>query len=331
MAMMLNRHTWALVLAAGDGTRLASLTADAQGNAVPKQYCALHGDSSLLQEALQRARTVVPRARVCVIVAEQHRRYWQNLLWSAPERNVIVQPQNRGTAHGILLAVLHILERDPQAQIVCLPADHHVRDETVLARSLSSATTLVAAQPHELLLLGIEPDEADPELGYIVPGAARTDTTRSVQRFVEKPEPQAARALIAHGALWNSFIFAARGQALLDLLRSRLPQTVAMMAQAVAEHVRSHDDAALQALYARLETVDFSRAIVQGFEARLRVLAAGACGWTDLGTPRRVSQALQRLAVPATRRLRPARIVPALVNLARQLDRAPRRMRELGS
>jgi mannose-1-phosphate guanylyltransferase len=319
--MTRHRHTWALVLAAGDGTRLASLTADAQGNAVPKQYCALYGESSLLQEALQRAGAVAPRARSCVIVAEQHRRYWAHLRWSLPARNVIVQPRNRGTAHGILLAVLHILERDPLAQIVFLPADHHVREEAVLARSLGSAASIVAARPRELLLLGIEPDEPDPELGYLVPGAADADATCSVQRFVEKPERSAARELIAHGALWNSFIFAARGATLLDMLHARLPQAVTMMARAVASLVHSHDDAALQALYAKLECSDFSRAIAQGFEARLRVLATGACGWTDLGTPQRVSQALRRLEVAAMRPIQPGPVMPALLNLARQLDR----------
>jgi hypothetical protein len=52
---------------------------------------------------------------------------------------------------------------------------------------------------------------------------------------------------------------------------------------------------ALDELYQRLPIVDFSRAIVQGSESRLRVITAPACGWTDLGTPERVAQTLQRL------------------------------------
>src|SRR5690242_9273905 len=78
------QRTWAIVLAAGDGTRLASLTTDEHGNSVPKQFCSLDGGSSLLDDALHRARHVAPRERVCVIVAEQHRRYWQSALWAMP-------------------------------------------------------------------------------------------------------------------------------------------------------------------------------------------------------------------------------------------------------
>jgi len=32
-------HLWVIVLAAGDGTRVAALTTDASGGPVPKQYC----------------------------------------------------------------------------------------------------------------------------------------------------------------------------------------------------------------------------------------------------------------------------------------------------
>lgn len=35
--------TWAVVLAAGSGTRLSSLTRDSEGAAVPKQFSSLHG------------------------------------------------------------------------------------------------------------------------------------------------------------------------------------------------------------------------------------------------------------------------------------------------
>jgi mannose-1-phosphate guanylyltransferase len=49
-------HQWAVVLAAGDGRRLAKLTSDGRGGAVPKQFCSLHGAGSLLYRALQRAR-----------------------------------------------------------------------------------------------------------------------------------------------------------------------------------------------------------------------------------------------------------------------------------
>jgi mannose-1-phosphate guanylyltransferase len=269
---------------------------------------------------------VVPRERICAIVAADHRRYWQSTLWMLPASNVIVQPRNCGTANGILLAVLKILERDPLARIVFLPADHYVRDENALGTSLREAVTTLTRHAGGLALVGIEPEEADPELGYIVPGPQSRDGTRGVERFVEKPEPVLARALLAQGALWNSFIFAASGPGLLGMLRTVMPEAVDAMCTALARDARAGSRAALEDLYRELPLVDFSRAVIQGAERRLRVVAAPACGWSDLGTPRRVAETLRRLeeerldrvAPVAARAPFPTPFAPAFINLAAQ-------------
>jgi len=288
-------RTWAVVLAAGQGTRLASLTRDAAGNAVPKQFCSLNGGCSLVQAAIQRARQVVTLERTCAIVAKQHARHWRKALRALPAGNIIVQPQNRGTANGVLLCVLSILERDPFARIIFLPADHFVLDESALERSLRELSTSLAHNPDGITLIGIAPDEPDPELGYIVPGRTLTDGSHTVARFVEKPAPPLADELFEKKALWNSFIFGGTGSALLALLRLQMGTAVDEMATALAREVQEPDSTALAELYDRLPTVDFSRAVVQQFPSTLRVITAPACGWTDLGTPRRVADTVRRL------------------------------------
>ena len=203
-------NTWALVLAGGEGTRLHGLTRNVHGVVVPKQFCSLQGGPSLLQEALQRAATVAPMTRVCTVVAAQHRHWWTSMLSYLPESNVIVQPQNRGTAHGILLPLLRILDRDPQATLVMVPADHYLRDEDVMMASLRQASELAHANPDAVYLLGLEPEEADPELGYILPVSRTRDQAAAVAKFIEKPTEACARVLSwRQGALWNSFVIAA--------------------------------------------------------------------------------------------------------------------------
>ena len=322
-------RTWAVVLAAGEGTRLASLTRDASGNSVPKQFCSLNGGSALVHDALQRARHIAPPEQVCAIVAQQHSRYWRKALHALPARNVIVQPQNRGTANGVLLCVLAILEHDPLARIVFLPADHFVLDESALARALRDLALHLNHNPDGLTLIGIEPDEPDPELGYIVPGRTLSDGSRTVARFVEKPPPRTAGDLFDAKALWNSFIFAATGSTLLGLLRAQLGVSVEDMAIALARDAQSNQPSALTELYERLPVVDFSRAVVQQAPQTLRVITAPACGWTDLGTPGRVADTLTRLGDHAPRRWTdPGTVrhmaIPGLVNLAAQHARVAR-------
>lgn len=286
--------TWALVLAAGDGTRLRTLTTTADGDAVPKQFCSLRGGPSLLEETLERAAMIADRERICTVVARQHRRWWEASLRVLPHENVIVQPENRGTGNGILLPLLHILERDPEARIVLLPSDHHVRDERSLAHALVRAVSALSAHKRELVLLGIEPDEIDAELGYIVPG--EQEAVSKVGRFVEKPSYETARQLIAEGALWNAFILAAHARTLVDMYADRYPTIVADMRAVVAhDSTQPREPIAASHLYKKLPSIDFSRDIAQGGEQGLRVLRAPACGWSDLGTPARVAKTLQQL------------------------------------
>src|SRR6202044_2004726 len=220
---------WAVVLAAGEGSRLHSLTRDEQGIAVPKQFCSLRGGPCLLQEALQRAASVAPLERICSVVAEQHRPWWRPLLNYLPEENVISQPQNRGTAFGILLPLLRIVERDPDAPVVMLPADHYLSDEKVMAGALRRAAALAHADRGSIYLLGVEPDEPDTELGYIVPASRGRVGAAGVQRFIEKPKAVRARILLDEGALWNVFIMAASVRTLLSLFDTRFAEIIAAM------------------------------------------------------------------------------------------------------
>jgi mannose-1-phosphate guanylyltransferase len=307
-------NAWALVLAAGEGSRLRALTTH-RGVAVPKQFCSLVGGPSLLEEAILRAEAIVPRQRVCTIVAEQHRVWWEEALRFMPRRNVIVQPQNRGTAVGLLLPLLHIAQRDPQARVVILPSDHYVRDEAVLARSLRQAARRLTFDTQNLWLLGISPEEADPELGYIVPGNRDEAGALRVAQFVEKPPVTLARLLIERGGLWNAFILAGSVQAILRLFYLRYPQLLSEMRAAVQLDASSPDEAvAATDLYPRLPELDFSRHVLEGSEAPLRVLPVPACGWSDLGTPRRVSEALRRLSPNGTASQETA----SILNLAAQ-------------
>lgn len=303
--MNANRNTWALVLAAGEGKRLNSLTTDHRGIAIPKQFCSLNGGRSLLEETLGRAAAIVPKSRIAAVVAEQHEPHWRSSLAGLPAANVVQQPENRGTGNGILLPLLQILDRDPEASLVLLPSDHFIGNERPLRRSIKSALKQIRSGAAGIVLLGIKPDRADPELGYILPGRATAQAACSVLTFIEKPQADVAARLLNAGALWNSFIIAARGQALLDLYLRQFPEVVQAMIDALTQPLalrRRH----LRALYERLPEIDFSRHVLDEAEAALSVIPVPVCGWSDLGTPRRVGEALAR-----TRRRLPAPQAPA--------------------
>lgn len=294
---MQDNHTWAVVLAAGEGKRLAALTADEAGRHVPKQFCSLHGGPSLFGLALARASAIVPKDRVCAVVAKGHEHWWRQQPDLHPD-NLIVQPRNRGTGNGVLLALAYILKRDPQARLIFLPADHHVLAEDTLIQAMSSMLDGMPAHAREIFLLGVEPDDADPELGYIIPQkAAVHPSAQGVRHFVEKPSRGVASKLIQEGGLWNSGIFAAAGDLLLALFKMRFPDNAQ---EIITTTARIADPAnpswALSHLYGRILDIDFSHHILQFQVADLQVVPVPHCGWSDLGTPHRVAERVNLLS-----------------------------------
>jgi len=289
--------TWVLILAAGDGRRLESVARDRLGRPVPKQYCDFGTGRTLLTRTLDRALQLAPSEQIVTVVSARHERWWREELVTLPAENVVIQPENRGTAAGILLPLLHIHERDPEATVVVLPSDHHIEDEYAVRATIRAALHEVRSRPDGLVLLGITPEHPDTEYGWIMPARGAGMAAPPVASFVEKPGPLEASRLQDAGALWNSFMFVGRAAVLLDMFDERTPELLAAMragvtTQPVANGAAVAATRRLNELYGTLETRDFSREILQTLPSRLRVLAVPNCGWSDLGTPDRLARVL---------------------------------------
>jgi mannose-1-phosphate guanylyltransferase len=288
------RDRWAIVLAGGEGSRLIGTTVEGTRLDRPKQFCRIGDERTLLRITLDRALRLVGPERVVVLVCREHRLWWGPELLDAPRSHVLEQPSNRGSAVAILHAIVHILQHDPDPVVMLLPSDHRVEDEDVLARALADASTAASRRRRRSILLGIRPEIADEDYGWIVPGH-EAGPFRSVRAFIEKPSRPTAAALMRHGALWNSFLLVSMGHALVDLFRHTQPELL----DAYLENLlrRGWGAHAIEALYTGLEPIDFSRDLLEQAPERLDVLTVAPCGWTDLGTPRRVAEWLERHAI----------------------------------
>ena len=108
-----------------------------------------------------------------------------------------------------------------------------------------------------------------------------------VSRFWEKPVLHQAYALLRRGCLWNTFVTLGRATAFFEMLCSEVPEAVLAISRAMADNT-------LDAAYAPLDTVDFSRAVLANLPHRLLVLRDRTSGWADLGSPARVLDTLSR-------------------------------------
>ncbi len=278
---------WALVLAGGDGKRLQVLTRKIAGAPIPKQYCRITGDRSLLEATLARIVPLVPRERTLVVVNRSHLELALPQLRDVPPANVIVQPGNRDTGPGIVFGLLDLIARRPVAPVVVFPSDHYVDDGSAFREHVERATLVVDRFPSKIALLGIRPTHPEPAFGYIEPGPPRLESPPAYQvaAFHEKPSIELAKHLQRRGALWNSFVMVFHPSRLLALLQQRRSADV----ERLRGVIRSG------AGYEGVPSWNFSADFLTQIPHHLVVVPVDGVSWSDWGTPEAVERTLAAL------------------------------------
>jgi mannose-1-phosphate guanylyltransferase len=279
------RHFWAVLLAGGDGARLRELTVRIAGDDRPKQFCPAIGPESLLRQTRARLDPLFSGDRQVFVVSDAHERYYSKELADAKDSLVIAQPLNRGTAVGIIVALVQVMQADPDAIVGFFPCDHYYSDVDAFRSIVRAATAAVEQFPQSLVIVGAEAEYAETEYGWIEPGPAVLEPQAKplyrVNRFWEKPALPKARALLQSGCLWNTFVTFGSAATFLELVCYEVLEVAISVTRALA-------DSDLAPTYAQLPIVDFSRDILTHQANRLQVLRDSGSGWVDLGSPNRV-------------------------------------------
>jgi mannose-1-phosphate guanylyltransferase len=282
----------AVILAGGEGLRLRSLTRRIAGDERPKQFCALVGPETLLDETRRRVALAVPPERTVVVVTQAHERFYGPLLADTPPAQRVVQTKNVGTAPAILYGLLRLAAFEPAGPVALFPSDHHVSDDCAFMGHVQSAFEAAAARPDLVILLGITPDAAETEYGWIEPGdpllLGDPGSFSRVRRFWEKPALAVAQALLAKECLWNSFVMVASVPTLLTMMCEAIPGLCQAFGPLRAVLGTPAEEQVAREVYARTHSLDFSRAVLAARPPNLAVLRVHGVEWTDLGDPRRV-------------------------------------------
>ncbi|HKD18531.1 MAG TPA: sugar phosphate nucleotidyltransferase [Thermoanaerobaculia bacterium] len=292
---------WAIVLAGGEGRRLRPLVERIHPDGRPKQYAVLVGERSLLRRTLDRVALAVPPERTLVVQTRAHTQFFPAEFSRPGAPTILVQPQDRGTAAGVLLPALRVAWRDPGATVAIFPSDHFVVDDAAFMRHVVSLLPVVDRHPELLVLVGAAPDSAEPGYGWIEPGPrvdeASSGEVRAVRRFVEKPSPTEARACLENGSLWNTFVMLGRARTLVEAARRVLPELVGRLARIRPFVDTPAETRAVEHAYRLSNTANFSQAVLSPSPARLAVSRLPALAWSDWGTPERVIQTLRRMGL----------------------------------
>ena len=213
----------AMIMAGGAGTRFWPLSRRSR----PKQVLALGDERPLLRATFDRAAGLVSADRVWVVTGAATAPAVREMLPELPADNLLVEPVGRDTAACVGWAAVAALARDPDATCVVLPADHVIGELDRFRAALAAGAAHVDAHGG-LLTFGIRPSRPETGYGYLRVGALeRKDgpwPIHRLDRFVEKPDRELARAYLADGGyLWNSGMFAWRADELVQEIRRQLP------------------------------------------------------------------------------------------------------------
>jgi mannose-1-phosphate guanylyltransferase len=289
----------AVILAGGEGLRLRRLTRRIAGDERPKQFCAIVGPETLLEQTRRRVALAVSPERTAVVVTRDHQQFYAPLLAETPPARIVVQPKNVGTAPAILYGLLREATMGRPALVAVFPSDHHVSDDQAFMDHVESAFDAVATRPDLVVLLGITPDAAETEYGWIEPGdplaVGQPGTLSRVRRFWEKPSLAVAQALLAKECLWNSFVMVASVPALLTMMYGAIPGLCEAFGPLRAVLGTPAEESVAREVYARTRSLDFSRTVLATRPPNLAVLRVGGVEWTDLGDPRRILGTLLRI------------------------------------
>jgi len=289
---------WAVVLAGGEGKRLQPFVRHVFGTERPKQFCRIMGSRSMLRHTWDRAARLVERDRIVTVITAGQEPYIEEEAREGVPGTVLVQPENKETAPGLVFPLLWIAHRAPAAMVAVFPADHFVWEEDRFAAHVRAAMATAQGQRDRLVLLGVEAD--GPELGYgwIAPGepqaAGPEAEVYAVRRFWEKPDRGTAAHLFACGYLWNTLVLAGGVGAYLGLAAACIPPVVEAVEIAAASLRSGTGASALADAYARIPPTNLSQAVLARCPQALLVLAARNVTWSDWGDPDRIVRTLER-------------------------------------
>ena len=269
-----------IILSGGYGERLWPLSR----KQFPKQYLALSGEKTMLQETILRLNGLDNILDPIILCNEDNRFLvlQQCKQINLSEVTILLEPLRKNTAPAIAAAAFQTIKDNPDAILLVLPADHTIKNIGVLHKAIKIAAE--HAIDGKLVTFGIVPKNPNTGYGYINVTQEKINGAFTAKKFVEKPDSSKAKSYINKGDyFWNSGMFMFKADILLDQLNIYAPDITDSVSKALKNSEKDNN-------FVRLEKKSFSLSPNASIDYALMeksnkvaVIPLDA-GWSDIGS-----------------------------------------------
>jgi mannose-1-phosphate guanylyltransferase len=274
-------HFYAMIMAGGGGTRLWPMSRQD----MPKQLLPLIEDSSMFKTSVDRLAPLFRPDQIYVVTGQK---YFNTLREHAPEipaENFIIEPYGRDSGPAAALGMTVIHQRDPEAVVAILTADHHITKKDAFREVLAASCEL--AQQGHIVTLGISPSFPSTGFGYIRQGEelgkVRGFTSYVSKGFTEKPDAEKAVSFLASGEYtWNSGMFIWKASQALDEFKRQQPEMYAQFMELAPTVDTNEFETKLESLWDNITKISLDYAVMEDAE-NMAVIPVDI-GWNDVGS-----------------------------------------------
>ena len=276
----MNRNSYVAIMAGGIGSRFWPISRQDY----PKQFLdILNTGKTLIQATFDRFAEFIPIENIYVVTSHQYRGIVKDQLKDINSDNILCEPSRKNTAACIAYISYKLQELNPEANLICAPADHLILDNTSFIK-VSLEALGFTKKNNALVTLGIKPLQPNTGYGYIqyeVPGVSAN--IYRVKTFTEKPDLELAKTFLASGDfLWNAGIFVWKTKTIIDAFEKYLPEMHELFYGGRKAFSTPKETEAIDLIYPICGNISIDYGILE--KADNVYVIPSSFGWSDLGT-----------------------------------------------
>ncbi|MED5415908.1 MAG: sugar phosphate nucleotidyltransferase, partial [Candidatus Latescibacterota bacterium] len=280
-----------VIRAGGVGTRLWPYSRQAR----PKQFHAMAGDRTMLQEAVDRILPIAGMDDIFVSTGTAQAHLVRQQLPQLRDDHLIVEPALRNTGPAVALECALLAARWPGCTIASLGSDHYIGKPDEFCGLLEAASAACEEHPEYLYTIGVKPVRPETGYGYIRKGQVMCRATGlvglggetpvyEVTEFTEKPDEATAVGYANSGEyLWNTNMFVWRADTVMDLFATHEPDIHerALRIGAASGEARALTEV-IEREYPQMKAIAVDNAIIE--PAPHVATLEGELNWGDIGS-----------------------------------------------